>query len=179
MTSTTTAPRTCARLHLESNTCHSSMPTRCAHTPCSFLLRRPKRNIRTAMNHEVMMYAIAQKVCGKAITNHNQLHPDLRSPLSLAARRSSSASTRRSRCIACTSNHDSLVNLATRPDHIPFAIGRSASTVSLRRRQTCLAPLLAPDPSFVLPTTTCMYRHVALRRLVRSLESNTPNHSTS
>jgi len=25
------------------------------------LLRRPKRNIRTAMNHEVMMYAIAQK----------------------------------------------------------------------------------------------------------------------
>ena len=37
------------------------MPTRCAHTPCSFLLRRPKRNIRTAMNFEVMMYAIAQK----------------------------------------------------------------------------------------------------------------------
>ena len=32
------------------------MPTRCAHTPCSFLLRRPKRNIRTAMNHEIMMY---------------------------------------------------------------------------------------------------------------------------
>ena len=89
------------------------------------------------------------------------------------------ASTRRSRCIACTSNHDSLVNLATRPDHIPFAIGRSASTVRLRRRQTCLAPPLAPGPSSVLPTTTCMYRHVALRRLVRSLESNTPNHSTS
>ena len=37
------------------------MPTRCAHTPYPFLLRRPKRNIRTAMNHEVMMYAIAQK----------------------------------------------------------------------------------------------------------------------
>ena len=28
--------------------------------PCLCLRSRPKRNIRTAMNHEVMMYAIAQ-----------------------------------------------------------------------------------------------------------------------
>ena len=46
---------------------------------------RPKRNIRTAMNHEIMLYGIAQKVCGEAVTNRAYPHPDLRSPLFLAA----------------------------------------------------------------------------------------------
>ena len=48
-------------------------------------LTRPKRNIRTAMNHEIMLYGIAQKVRGGAVTNRAQPHPDLRSPLALAA----------------------------------------------------------------------------------------------
>ncbi len=36
---------------------------------------RPKRNIRTAMNNEIMLYGIAQKVRGGAGTNHVQPHP--------------------------------------------------------------------------------------------------------
>ena len=47
--------------------------------------RRPKRNIKTAMNHEILLYGIAQKVRGRATTNHAYSHPDMRSPLSLAA----------------------------------------------------------------------------------------------
>ena len=31
---------------------------------------RPKRNIKNAMNHEIMLYGIAQKVCAGASTNH-------------------------------------------------------------------------------------------------------------
>ena len=72
------------------------------------------------MNHEIMMYGIAQKVRGRAITNHALPHPDLRSPRPLAAFRSSSASTRRSRnasigCRATASPRTHLPPLEPKP----------------------------------------------------------------
>lgn len=102
-------------------------------------------------------------------------HPtNVKFPGMLLPKKSNSVSIKPWRCIVCTSNHDPLVNLATRPDHTLFAIGRSASTVSLRQRQTHLAdPFFTPHPLVALTTIARMHRHVALRRLVRSLSNRT------
>ena len=103
---------------------------------------RPKRNIRTAMNHEIMLYGIAQKVRGGAVTNRAQPHPDLRSPLALAASQEQLG-------------FDKAVEVRPEPPQTPhcpypifalhdahpfsrFCLGRSASTVRLWPRQTTL-----------------------------------------
>ena len=88
------------------------------------------------MNHEIMMYGIAQKVRGRAITNHALPHPDLRSPRPLAAFRSSSAST----VSPCPLNPAPTLVLvkATRSPLVPCVVRRGGrgvqvSDVALRR----------------------------------------------
>ena len=68
----TTAPRTCATTALPRTARPTTTLTTHAHTPALAARSRPKRNIKTAMNNEIMLYGIAQKVCGGAITNQAQ-----------------------------------------------------------------------------------------------------------
>ena len=84
-TSRTIAQRTCAhsrRQTLSVCTHCCTCTNSCTHPRSP---RRPKRNIKTAMNHEILLYGIAQKVCGRATTNHVYSYPDIHSHLSLAA----------------------------------------------------------------------------------------------
>ena len=128
---------------------------------------RPKRNIRTAMNHEVMMYGgnrvlepWSQRPCPtkRSLTTRSCLVQPSR-------RRSSSASTRRSRYTTLPLKPRLLphtpVLVLTAP-RLPLA-GVQVSCVG-----ACVKPThrsLAPHPPVTLTTTICTHRHVALRCL--------------
>jgi hypothetical protein len=100
---------------------------------------RPKRNIKTAMNHEIMLYGIAQKEQMGALRAHRLPSvPTCAHTWLTPIPHATQASTRRS---------------------------KSASIVRLRPRPTSAAPAIPCTLTPLLTVPTCVRRHVALRRV--------------